>query len=118
MTYAFGVTMTRRPESLRLPIMATSESTPPATAVNARRSVGDWIRAGYDIMAEEGLKAMTIDRLCRRLGVTKGSFYWHFTDMKAYRATLVESTGPVAAASRVSDGRAATRGKNLADHRL
>jgi AcrR family transcriptional regulator len=71
--------------------MATSESAPSATAANARRSVGDWIRAGYDIMAEEGLKAMTIDRLCRRLGVTKGSFYWHFTDMKAYRAALVES---------------------------
>ena len=46
-------------------------------------SVDDWIQAGYAILAEEGIKALKIDRLCSRLGVTKGSFYWHFTDMPA-----------------------------------
>ena len=25
---------------------------------------------------------------CARLEVTKGSFYWHFTDMRAYRSAL------------------------------
>ena len=25
--------------------------------------------------------------------VTKGSFYWHFTDMRAYRAALVDAWG-------------------------
>ena len=57
----------------------------------SRLSVEDWIQAGYAILAEEGIKALKIDRLCESLGVTKGSFYWHFTDMAGYRATLVQS---------------------------
>ena len=56
-------------------------------------SVDDWIQAGYAILAEEGIKALKIDRLCSRLGVTKGSFYWHFTDIASYRAALVEAWG-------------------------
>lgn len=53
----------------------------------------DWIQAGYAILAEEGIKALKIDRLCGRLGVTKGSFYWHFADMASYRSALVEAWG-------------------------
>ncbi len=66
--------------------MARSRTSPPS-----RLSVDDWIAAGYAILAEEGIKALKINRLCERLGVTKGSFYWHFTDMPAYRAALVQS---------------------------
>ncbi len=61
--------------------------------VSSRLSVDDWIQAGYAILAEEGIKALKIDRLCGRLGVTKGSFYWHFTDMAGYRAALVDAWG-------------------------
>jgi AcrR family transcriptional regulator len=63
-----------------------------ATA-NSRLSVDDWIKAGFAILAEEGIKALKIDRLCRRLNVTKGSFYWHFTDIAGYRAALVQAWG-------------------------
>jgi len=56
-------------------------------------SVDDWIQAGFAILAAEGIKALKIDRLCRHLAVTKGSFYWHFTDMTAYRAALVQAWG-------------------------
>ncbi|MGZ8801516.1 MAG: TetR/AcrR family transcriptional regulator [Mycobacterium sp.] len=54
-----------------------------------RRSADDWIQAGYAILADDGLEALKIDRLCGRLGVTKGSFYWHFKDMASYRAAVV-----------------------------
>jgi AcrR family transcriptional regulator len=60
---------------------------------NSRLSVDDWIQAGFAILAEEGIQALKIDRLCRRLGVTKGSFYWHFTDIARYRADLVQAWG-------------------------
>ena len=63
-----------------------------ATA-SSRLTVDDWIQAGYAILAEEGIKALKIDRLCSRLGVTKGSFYWHFSDMPGYRGALIEAWG-------------------------
>jgi AcrR family transcriptional regulator len=62
-------------------------------ATSSRLSVDDWIQAGFVILAEEGIKALKIDRLCRRLAVTKGSFYWHFTDIAGYRAALVQAWG-------------------------
>ena len=58
-------------------------------AANSRLSVDDWVQEGFRVLAEEGVKALTLGRLCGRLGVTKGSFYWHFTDMKAYREALI-----------------------------
>jgi AcrR family transcriptional regulator len=54
-------------------------------------SVDYWIQAGFAIIAEEGMQALKIDRLCQRLGVTKGSFYWHFDDMPAYRSARVQA---------------------------
>jgi AcrR family transcriptional regulator len=61
------------------------------TSGNGPLTVDDWLQAGYAIVAEEGLNALKLDRLCARLGVTKGSFYWHFADMGAYRRALIES---------------------------
>jgi AcrR family transcriptional regulator len=59
----------------------------------SRLTVDDWIRAGYAILAGEGTKALKIDRLCERLGVTKGSFYWHFDGMPQYRTALIATWG-------------------------
>ncbi|MEO9328382.1 TetR/AcrR family transcriptional regulator [Gordonia aurantiaca] len=56
-------------------------------------SADDWIELGYAVLADEGFKQLKIDELCRRMGVTKGSFYWHFTDVAAYRAALVARWG-------------------------
>ncbi len=39
----------------------------------------DWLKASLALMAETGgPEGIRIDVLCRQLGVTKGSFYWHF----------------------------------------
>lgn len=38
----------------------------------------DWIRAATDILVKENVRGINLDRLCTKLGVTKGSFYWHF----------------------------------------
>jgi AcrR family transcriptional regulator len=58
-----------------------------------RLTADDWIEAGFAVLADSGPNALRIDRLCERLSVTKGSFYWHFTDMPAYRSALVEEWG-------------------------
>ncbi len=62
--------------------------------------IDDWLAAGYAILAEEGLKALKIDRLCARLGVTKGSFYWHFDNIAAYRTALVQGWSELRDADR------------------
>jgi AcrR family transcriptional regulator len=64
-----------------------------AGAATSRLTVDDWVAAGFEILAEEGMTALKVDRLCTRLGVTKGSFYWHFADIAAYRAALIAAWG-------------------------
>src|ERR1700751_2206294 len=56
-------------------------------------AVDDWIQAGFAILADGGPNALRIDRLCERLGVTKGSFYWHFADLATYRTALIGAWG-------------------------
>ena len=62
-------------------------------ATTSRLTIDDWIHAGFAILAEEGMTALKIERLCSRLAVTKGSFYWHFTDIAGYRETLIAAWG-------------------------
>ncbi len=41
-------------------------------------TASDWAEAALQLIAEKGLGALTVSALAARLGVTKGSFYWHF----------------------------------------
>jgi AcrR family transcriptional regulator len=68
---------------------------PPRSAAH-RLSADDWIQAGFELLAAGGPNALRVDRLCERLGVTKGSFYWHFADLHAYRAALLEAWASLA----------------------
>lgn len=49
-----------------------------------RLAAADWVRAALDVMVEEGIAGVKVQRLCERLGVTKGSFYWHFADLDTF----------------------------------
>jgi AcrR family transcriptional regulator len=48
----------------------------------------DWTRAALDALAEDGLAGVAVEPLARRLGASKGSFYWHFRD----RGELIAAT--------------------------
>lgn len=50
---------------------------------------GAWIDAGLDALAEGGIDAVRIDPLAKRLGVTRGSFYWHFKDRAALHLAML-----------------------------
>ena len=56
----------------------------------ARLSAEDWILGGLDLLADEGLAGIKIDILAERLGVTKGSFYWHFKSLPAFLEAMVD----------------------------
>ena len=57
---------------------------------NGRLSAEDWAQAALDLIAEQGVAAVAVEPLARRLGVTKGSFYWHFPSRDALLVAALE----------------------------
>ncbi len=55
-----------------------------------RLSAEDWANAALDQIAEQGLSALAVESLARRIGVTKGSFYWHFPSREALLQSALE----------------------------
>jgi AcrR family transcriptional regulator len=53
-------------------------------------NASDWIEAGLDVLAEHGIDAVRVEPICRRLGVTKGSFYHHFQDRPALLSEMLQ----------------------------
>lgn len=49
----------------------------------------DWLEQGFVVLREGGEAALTIDRLCKDLGRTKGAFYHHFADVNVYTDALL-----------------------------
>ncbi len=56
---------------------------PPPSEPRARLSAADWETAALDMLARAGLAAVAVESIARALGVTKGSFYWHFPNREA-----------------------------------
>ena len=54
-----------------------------------RLSKADWIRHGLRTLASDGTNALKVVPLARKLGVSRGSFYWHFRDITDFRAQLL-----------------------------
>jgi AcrR family transcriptional regulator len=55
-----------------------------------RLSAEDWALAALDVIAETGLASVAVEPLAKRLGVTKGSFYWHFPSRDALLVAALE----------------------------
>ena len=70
--------------------MTTGAAAKPKPERNGRLSAGDWAQAALDLIAEQGVAAVAVEPLARRLGVTKGSFYWHFPSRDALLAAALE----------------------------
>ena len=45
----------------------------------ATLTAADWEREALELIADCGVQALAIEPLARRMGITKGSFYWHFS---------------------------------------
>ena len=50
----------------------------------------DWIRAAMEGLLKQGPQGVRITRLARELGVTPGSFYWHFRDRDEFRERVLD----------------------------
>lgn len=66
-----------------------------------------WIRAGAKALASGGWANVKVEPLARAMGVTKGSFYWHFENQRALLEAIVEQwelDETEAVIDRVDDG--------------
>ena len=64
--------------------MAQAKNTQP------RLSREDWLEESLKILAKEGNRLITVEVLCERLGVSRGSFYWHFKDRGDFLVAVIE----------------------------
>lgn len=51
----------------------------------------DWVFAGLSALARAGSGALKADVLAKSLGVSRGSFYWHFTDLTAFHRAILDA---------------------------
>lgn len=49
----------------------------------------DWLRHGLRTLEARGAGALTVGAMAAALGVSRGSFYWHFADAADFRAQLL-----------------------------
>ncbi|MFF4235970.1 TetR/AcrR family transcriptional regulator [Actinomadura geliboluensis] len=70
--------------------MTPPTSTARTSTARTRMARRDWIEAAYQELARAGERGVTINALAARLGVTKGSFYWHFTDRPELMRALLD----------------------------
>ncbi|NJN90614.1 MAG: TetR/AcrR family transcriptional regulator [Leptolyngbyaceae cyanobacterium SL_5_14] len=50
----------------------------------------DWIDQGLKTLAETGVETVRVEPLAKLLGVTKGSFYWHFKNREDLLEALLQ----------------------------
>lgn len=60
-----------------------------SAARRPRLTAADWVDAALAAVAERGISAVAVEPLAARLGATKGSFYWHFTNRDALVAAAL-----------------------------
>ena len=54
-----------------------------------RLAKSDWLQEGLSVLANDGPAALKVVPLAAGLGVSRGSFYWHFRDIGDFRAQLL-----------------------------
>lgn len=59
--------------------MKKSDADSPVNGDRTTLTPEDWELAALQLIAEKGVGALRVEPLARRLNITKGSFYWHFT---------------------------------------
>ena len=52
-------------------------------------SAQDWVDLGLKTLAKSGFTALKAEPLAKAMGVSRGSFYWHFADIGAFHAAIL-----------------------------
>jgi len=55
-----------------------------------RVSKNDWLVTAIDMLENDGIEKVNIERLARKLGISKSGFYWHFKNKKELYQQLLD----------------------------
>ncbi|NHZ36144.1 TetR/AcrR family transcriptional regulator [Massilia sp. CCM 8692] len=62
----------------------------PRSPGQPRLSRETWLDFGLAVLREDGPQALKADPLCKRMGVSRGSFYWHFDSAASFALAVLE----------------------------
>src|SRR5437879_3305034 len=71
-------------------------------------SATDWLDQGLRTLAASGFTALKAEPLAKALGVSRGSFYWHFADVGAFHTAILKHWREVAAEQIIANLEAAS----------
>ena len=72
----------------------------------------DWLDQGLKTLARCGFTALKAERLAKAMGVSRGSFYWHFASLGAFHAAILNYWREVAAEQIIANLEAASTHDN------
>jgi AcrR family transcriptional regulator len=72
----------------------------------------DWLDLGLKTLAKSGFTALKAEPLAKEMGVSRGSFYWHFKDIGAYHAAILKHWRDVAAEQIIANLEALSKDDN------
>jgi AcrR family transcriptional regulator len=75
-------------------------------------SAKDWLDQGLKALASRGFTALKAEPLAKAMGVSRGSFYWHFADIAAFHAAILARWHEVAAEQIIANVEAASKDEN------
>jgi len=75
-------------------------------------SAKDWLDQGLKTLAESGFTALKAEPLAKAMGVSRGSFYWHFADIGAFHAAILAHWREVAAEQIIANVEASAKDDN------
>jgi AcrR family transcriptional regulator len=80
--------------------------------MNDQLSAKDWLDQGLKALASRGFTALKAEPLAKAMGVSRGSFYWHFADIGAFHAAILTRWHEVAAEQIIANVEAASKDEN------
>jgi AcrR family transcriptional regulator len=80
--------------------------------MNDQLSARDWLDQGLKVLASRGFTALKAEPLAKAMGVSRGSFYWHFADIAAFHAAILARWHEVAAEQIIANVEAASNDEN------
>ena len=75
-------------------------------------SAQDWVNQGLKTLAKSGFTALKAEPLAKAMGVSRGSFYWHFADISAFHAAILKHWREIAAEAIIAHVEAADPSEN------